>query len=170
MAPAGTKEPFHPLAFRTGINIHISPGPILAGTNVSDQSPFLQYCSLISELMLPMLSGISQYAEPAFFLDQRKNYIISKLSTSSRYTQHSQSTHALSSSKSQFQTCVKNQIEGHTGIRLVSRLRTSAQRMTTNIPVGWNEHNLLLPSCVFLFPLSATDEEERLIPIYPIQD
>jgi hypothetical protein len=42
--------------------------------------------------------------------------------------------------------------------------------MTTNIPVGWNEHNLLLPSCFFLLPLSATDEEERLIPIYPIQD
>ena len=104
------------------------------------------------------------------FLDQKKNCIISKLSISSRYTQHSQSTHALSSSKSQSQTCVKNQIEGHTGIRLASRLRTSAKRMATNIPVGWNEHNLFLPSCVFLLPLSATDEEERLIPIYSIQD
>ena len=89
------------------------------------------------------------------FLDQRKNCIISKLSTSSRYTQHSQSTHALSSSKSQSQTCVKNQIEGHTGIRSASRLRTSTQRTATNIPVGWNEHNLLLPSCVFLLSSSS---------------
>ena len=37
-------------------------------------------------------------------------------------------------------------------------------------PVGWNEHNLLLHSCVFLLPLSATDEEERQTLIYPIQD
>ena len=101
------------------------------------------------------------------FLDQKKNCIISTLSTSSRYTQHSQSTHVLSSSKSQSQTCVKNQIECHTDIRSASRLRTSAQRMATNIPVGCNEHNLLLLSCVFLLPLFATNEEERLIPIYP---
>ena len=30
-------------------------------------------------------------------------------------------------------------------------------------PVGCNEHNLLFPFCVFLLPLSATDEEERPI-------
>ena len=30
-------------------------------------------------------------------------------------------------------------------------------------PVGCNEHNLLFPFCVFLVPLSATDEEERPI-------
>ena len=119
---------------------------------------------------LPFPLLLQDFVVFSFFLDQRKNCIISKLSTSSRYTQHSQSTHALSSSKSQSQTCVKNQIEGHTGIHSASRLRTSAQRTATNIPVGWNEHNLLLPSCVFLLPLSATDEEERLILIYPIQD
>ena len=104
------------------------------------------------------------------FFYQRKNCIISKMSTSSRYTQHSQSTHALSNSKTQSQTYVKNQIKGHTCKHLASRLRTSTQRTATNIPVGWNERNLLLTSCVFLLPLSATDEEERLIPIYTIQD
>ena len=120
--------------------------------------------------MIPLAPARVQPSRWSFFFNQSKNCIISKLSTSSRYTQHSQSTHALSSSKSQFQTCVKNQIEGHTGIHSASRLRTSAQRTATNIPVGWNEHNLLFPSCVFLLPLSATDEEETLIPIYPIQD
>ena len=53
---------------------------------------------------------------------------------------------------------------------LASRLRTSAQKTMTNIPVGWNQHNLLLPSCIFLLLLSVTDGEERLIPIYLTQD
>jgi hypothetical protein len=63
----------------------------------------------------------------------------------------------------------KNQIEGRTHICSASRLRISAQRTATNIPVRWNEHDLL-PFFVFLLPLSAIDGEERLIPIYAIQD
>jgi hypothetical protein len=55
------------------------------------------------------------------------------------------------------------------GIHSASRPRTHAQRMATTVPVGWNKHNLL-PSCVFLLPLSAIDEEERRVPTYMIQN
>ena len=37
-------------------------------------------------------------------------------------------------------------------------------------PYSWNEHNLILPSRVFLLPPFATNEEERPISIYLIQD
>ena len=105
------------------------------------------------------------------FLDQRKNCIISKLSTSSSYTPHSQSTHALNSFKSQSQTCVKKSNK-RPHRRTLSKQAKNKLPMNgdQHLPVGYNEHNLLLPSCVFLLPLSATDEEERLVPIYPIQD
>jgi hypothetical protein len=85
------------------------------------------------------------------FLDQRKNFIISKLSTSSSYTQHSQSTHALSSSKSQSQTNVKKSNRRPHMHRSGSKLRTSAQRMATNIPVGWNDHCLFFLHASFFF-------------------
>ena len=106
-----------------------------------------------------------------FFWDQRKNCIISKLSTSSSYTPHSQSTHALNNFKSQSQTCVKKSNK-RPHRRTLSKQAKNKLPMNgdQHLPVGYNEHNLLLPSCVFLLPLSATDEEERLVPIYLIQD
>jgi hypothetical protein len=48
-------------------------------------------------------------------------------------------------------TLCKNQIEGRTGIRSTSELRTSTQRTVTNISIGWNEHTLLLPFSSFFF-------------------
>jgi hypothetical protein len=56
-------------------------------------------------------------------------------------------------------------MDDHTGQNETSKLRTCAQRATTNIHVGKIEHLLL--SCVFLLP---TGEEGKLISIFPTQN
>jgi hypothetical protein len=79
---------------------------------------------------------VSHTSLSSFFRSKEElYYVYQSWSISSIYKQHSQSTHALSSSKAQSQIYVKNQIEGRTGIRSANKLRTSTQRATANILV-----------------------------------
>jgi hypothetical protein len=57
--------------------------------------------SMIGQVLLICVTPLDTKS----FFNQRENCIISKLSTLANYTLHSQCTHTLSNSKSQYQTC-----------------------------------------------------------------